>query len=82
MYHFIERLGREIIITRNDSTVIITKAIFHSDDLIDLISEEEILEGDLITTLDTDHTYRVVFVTQIFDEHGKIDHIRLGIEHT
>jgi hypothetical protein len=81
MYQFIERYGREILITRDGQTILITKALFHSDNLIDLISEVEIKENDIITTLDTDHSYVVVLATPMYDEHGKIDHIRLQIQH-
>lgn len=81
IYSFMDRLGREIRILRNDIRIADTKAIFYSDNVIDLFPDESIEEGDIIRTLDTNHLYRVIFVTEILDEHGIIDHKRAEIQH-
>lgn len=80
IYLFMDRLGRPIRITRNDIQITETKAIFFSEKVIDLFPNESIEEGDFIRTLDTNLLFRVTSVTEIFDEHGKIDHKRAEMQ--
>ncbi|MFH1013002.1 MAG: hypothetical protein V1769_00640 [Thermoplasmatota archaeon] len=80
IYAFMDRLGREIRIIRNDIQIADTKAIFFSENILDLFAEESIEEGDIVRTLDTNHLYRVIYVSEIRDEHGNIDHKRAEVQ--
>jgi hypothetical protein len=76
----IKRVGRDVKIIRDGTTMTITKAKINTNNTMDLFSNEQIRSGDIVLIMDTNSKYTVMNVNPQKDESGKTSHIMLHVQ--